>query len=100
MLWIISCIDKPNSAALRGELLATHRKYLDGWNDKIFFSGPQETDDGTQFIGSFFILNVPSRAEAQRYIEGETFYVAGLFESVTIRRLKKGRFHPEVVEMA
>lgn len=98
MLWVISCIDKPNSAALRDALLPPHRQYLDGWIDKIFFSGPQQSDDGERFIGSFFILNVPSRAEAQRFIEGETFHAAGLFESVTIHRLKAGRFQPQLVD--
>ncbi|MCY0853478.1 YciI family protein [Cupriavidus sp. D39] len=98
MLWMINCTDKPNSAALREQYLATHRAYLDGWNDKIFFSGPQQSDDGSVFVGSFFIIDVPSRTEAQRFIEGETFHAAGVFESVNIRRLKKGRFHPQVAE--
>ncbi|AEI81994.1 hypothetical protein CNE_BB1p05740 (plasmid) [Cupriavidus necator N-1] len=100
MLWMINCTDKPNSAALREKYLTTHRAYLDGWNDKIFFSGPQQNDDGSAFVGSFFIIDVPSRAEAQRFIEGETFHAAGVFETVNIRRLKKGRFHPQVAEAA
>jgi uncharacterized protein YciI len=98
MLWIINCLDKPGSAPLRERHLAAHRRYLDGWNDRLFFSGPQQTDDGATFVGSFFILNVQSRAEAQRFIEGETFHAAGVFDSVTVRRLKKGRFHPHVVD--
>ncbi|AQV99185.1 YciI family protein (plasmid) [Cupriavidus necator] len=98
MLWMINCVDKPNSAALREKYLATHRAYLDGWNEKIFFSGPQQNDEGSAFVGSFFIIDVPSRAEAQRFIEGETFHAAGVFESVNIRRLKKGRFHPQVAD--
>ena len=46
MLWIINCLDKPGSAPLRERHLAAHRRYLDGWNDRLFFSGPQQTDDG------------------------------------------------------
>ncbi|MCC7080825.1 MAG: YciI family protein [Burkholderiales bacterium] len=98
MLWSISCIDTPNTAAKRAELLASHREYLNRWDPVIFFSGPQQTDDGSQAVGSLFILNVPSRARAQEFIDGETFYRAGVFETVTIRRLRKGHFHPELAD--
>ena len=99
MLWFIMCVDKPNSAELRAERLAEHRKYLDGVNHLIFFSGPQESDDGSKLIGSFFIVNVPSRAAAEAFVADETFNRAGLFESVMIRRLRKGRFHPELADV-
>jgi uncharacterized protein YciI len=100
MLWIISCIDKPNSLATRLELLPAHRKYLDTVNHQIFFSGPQEKNDGSEMVGSFFIVNAPDRAGAEAFIHGETLYQAGVFESVYIRRIRKGRFHPDVANEA
>jgi uncharacterized protein YciI len=99
MLWSISCVDKPNTAAKRTELLPLHREYLKRWDAVIFFSGPQQSDDGSQNIGSLFILNVPTRARAQEFIENETFYRAGVFEKVTITRLRKGHFHPELADV-
>jgi uncharacterized protein YciI len=96
VLWIVICTDKPESAAKRAELLLEHRQYLDGKKDMIFFSGPQESDDGSEMIGSVFIVNAPTRADAQGFIDGETFHRAGIFESVVIRRLRKGRLNPEL----
>jgi uncharacterized protein len=45
MLWSINCVDKPNTAAKRAELLSVHRVYLNKWDAVIFFSGPQQSDD-------------------------------------------------------
>jgi uncharacterized protein YciI len=100
MLWVIICVDKPNSAAKRAEHLLAHRKYLDNPLHQIFFSGPQESDDGSAVVGSLFIIKAPSRTEAQAFVDGETFYRAGVFESVTIRRMRKGRFQPELANVA
>ncbi|OWT60284.1 hypothetical protein CEY11_11575 [Candidimonas nitroreducens] len=95
MLWMIMCTDKPNQAEKRAELLAAHRKYLDGKNDMIFFSGPQESDDGSRMIGSLFIVSAPAKKGAEDFIYNETFYQAGVFADVAIRRVRKGRFFPE-----
>jgi hypothetical protein len=98
MLWMVSCIDKPNTKALRDEFMDAHKKYLHEWDPAIFFSGPQQTDDGQASVGSLFILNVPDRAAAQRFIENESFYQAGVFENVVIRRVRKGHFHPDLAD--
>ena len=50
MLWIVSCIDKPNSAGLRQDLRAAHRKYLDAMKEQVFFTARQESDDGAAAI--------------------------------------------------
>lgn len=97
MLWMIMCTDKPNQAEKRAEFLAAHRKYLDAKNDMIFFSGPQEKDDGSGMVGSLFIVNAPARKDAEDFIHNETFYQAGVFADVVIRRIRKGRFFPERV---
>jgi uncharacterized protein YciI len=99
MLWVINCVDKPNTANTRAELLQQHRKYLDEMVQQIFFSGPQQNDDATEMLGSLFIINVPSRAKAQAFIEGETFFRAGVFDNVTITRVRKGRFQPSLLDV-
>ena len=96
MLWCIYVVDKPNSAAIREKLRQEHMAYLKSVDSVCFFTGPLLTDDGTRMVGSLWIVNVNTRAEAQAFVEGETFYKAGIFESVKINRLRKGgHFHPE-----
>ncbi len=98
MLYSVYCQDAENTAALREEHLVAHRAHLDTWRDKIFFSGPLQSDDALTAHGSLFILNVEDRAEAERFIQTETFYNNGIFASVTIRRMRKGRYNPALIE--
>lgn len=98
MLWVIICVDKPGSEALRNEHLDAHRQYLAAHSHRLFFTGPQLSDDGARQIGSVFIVKADSRDEAQRFVEGEDLFRAGVFDSVTIRRIRRGRLNPELAE--
>ena len=98
MLWVISCVDKSNSAALRAEHQQRHHAYLNSQEAIIFLTGPKLSDDGTTNIGSLFIVNVNSREEAKAFSDGEAFTKAGVFSSVSITRMRKGRLHPERAE--
>ena len=99
MLWAIYCLDKPNTAAARSELLKVHRNYLDANVTDIFFSGPLLSDDAEQSFGSLFILNVKGRVEAQAFIDNEPFNNAGVFERIHIFRMRKGRFNPHLADI-
>jgi len=46
------------------------------------------------------IVNVDSRAAAEAFAKGDPFNKGGLFESVTIKRMRKGHWHPENAESA
>jgi uncharacterized protein len=98
MLWAIYCVDKPDSAALRTEHHQRHSAYLRGNGSVIFFTGPLQSDDAAQNIGSLWIIAGKSRADAQAFVDGEPFHCAGVFERVTIRRVRKGHFHPELAD--
>ena len=99
MLWIVYCIAKPNIGAVRSAASAAHSSYLKSKEDIIFFSGQTLTDDGNGTMGNVFIIYAKSRAEAQAFSDGEGYTRAGVFESVRITRMKKGRFKPELLEL-
>ena len=97
MLYSIYCLDHPNTEKLRGANRTVHREYLDLWKDNLFFSGPLLDDhDETVQLGSLFILKVKDRAEAENYIYNEVFYKAGVFAQVSIVRMGKGRYNPDL----
>jgi uncharacterized protein YciI len=98
MLWQIHCIGKPNMAAVRNEHVKAHRSHLDAHQANLFFAGGLQTDDASDLLGAMFILNVPTREEAQAFIDGEPFHRAGVFEKVTVTRLGKGRFNPSLAD--
>lgn len=100
MLWIISCTDKPNTAAVRASVLQPHRDYLQSQKGILVLSGATQTDDGTEAIGSLFVVNVSSRAEARAFSDGDPFTQKGVFATITITRMRKGQWNPGVAEGA
>lgn len=100
MLWAISCTDKPNSAATREKVLQPHRDYLQSQKGILVLAGATQTDDGKNAIGSLFIVNVGSRAEARAFSDGDPFTKAGVFATITITRMRKGQWNPTAAEGA
>jgi hypothetical protein len=51
-------------------------------------------------IGSLFVVNVGTRAEAKAFSDGDPFTQTGVFASITITRMRKGQWNPEAAEGA
>lgn len=100
MLWAISCVDKPNTAAIRDKHLEPHRAYLQSQKGILVLAGATQNDDGTAAIGSLFIVNVNSRTEAKNFSDGDPFTQNGVFAGVTITRMRKGQWNPAAAEGA
>jgi uncharacterized protein YciI len=91
MLWVISRDYKPDTAATRASILQVHREYIHGHEDTIVLAGALQDDAGTQDTGTMLTLNVGSRAEAQAFHDNDPYTKAGVFDRVTITRMRKGR---------
>ena len=100
MLWAISCVAAPNFAALREKGLQPHLDYLKSQKKILVLAGATQNDDGTQAIGSLFVVNVDSRAKAKAFSDGDPFTKTGVFKSVTITRMRKGQWNPQATEGA
>lgn len=100
MLWAIVCVDKPNTAAIRDSVLQPHRDYLGSQKNILVLAGATQNDDGTAAIGSLFIVNVNSRAEAKKFSDGDPFTQKGVFAGITITRMRKGQWNPGAAEGA
>ena len=100
MLWAISCTDKANTAAIREKALQPHRDYLQSQKGILVLAGATQTDDGKEAIGSLFVVNVGSRAEAKAFSDGDPFTKAGVFAAITITRMRKGQWNPGAAEGA
>jgi len=100
MLWAISCVDKPNTAAIRDSVVKPHREYLGSQKKILILAGATQNDEGTEATGSLFVVNVGSRAEAKAFSDGDPFTQAGVFASVSITRMRKGQWNPEAAEGA
>jgi len=94
MLYIIYQEDVENSAPLRAIHKAAHFAYLELHKDILVLGGAMVDDHAVQRIGSVLILNVPDRAAAERFSEGEPLRQAGVFKSVKITRMRRGQWNP------
>ena len=90
MHWLIKCRSKPNTDMLREATLDAHRKFLDGYSEITWFSGPLFSDDNTSAIGSLRLIEFPHRAAAAAYIDIDPYTQAGIFQDITIERWRPG----------
>ena len=95
MLWIIYHADRPDGSAIRAANKDAHLAYLAEHAGILVLGGALLADDGVGRLGSCLVSNVPDRAAAERFSENEPFRKAGLFESVLIRRMRRGQWYPD-----
>ena len=100
MLWAISRVCKPNTEKQREANLTAHREFLTSQKAILVLSGAQFDDEGKEQVVSLLIVNVNSRAEAEKFINADPFIKAGLFTDVKITRMRKGNWNPQVAEGA
>lgn len=95
MLFVIHGTDKPDAAHIREAAKPDHFAYLEEHRDILVLGGAALADDGVTRIGSVLVVNVPDRAAAEAFSEAEPFRAAGLFETVTITRMRRGQWNPD-----
>ena len=89
MLFVLTCLDKPNSASLRAETRPAHLDFIRARIKQVPVAGPILAEDEKTPIGSMLIVDLPSRAEVDRFLADDPYGRAGLFQSVTVRPFRK-----------
>ena len=84
MLFVVSCLDKAGSGALRVETRPAHLAYLEANPGVVRLAGPY-MDEAGEPIGSMFIMEGADKAAVEAYAARDPYAQAGLFGSVEIR---------------
>lgn len=84
MLYIVRFTDKPDSLALRKEFLAAHIAWLDQHKDTILVAGSLRPDQGQDAVGGLWIVEAPGKADIERLLQSDPFWVQGLRQSCEI----------------
>lgn len=92
MPYAIQTQDKAGAAQVRAEHRAAHIEYLTANKHLLLAAGALIEDDGTGGNGGILIVDTDDRQEAERFIAGDPFTKAGLFEKVTVTRWRKAYF--------
>jgi uncharacterized protein YciI len=87
MEWMIKCISKPDMVERRAKTIDAHRDHLDRYKAETWYSGPMMVGDGSNANGSFRVVDFPTRAEAQAYIDTDPYSTAAIFRTVDIERV-------------
>ncbi len=94
MLFMIYGVDGPSSKDLRTSTKAEHFAYLEEHQDVLVLGGATLGEDGETRTGSVLIINVEDIAAANRFSRNEPFRKAGVFEQVTVTRMRHGQWNP------
>lgn len=95
MPYMIETFDKPDTADLRQSLRPPHLEYLEANKKLLLACGAKLQDDGSTGTGSFYIVDVETREEAQAFVNGDPFAAGGLFERIVINRWRKAYLNGE-----
>lgn len=87
-LFVIHCIDKPNSLQLRLDTRAQHLDHVQALGDGLVAAGPYLAPDGSP-KGSMIIIDVPDQAAAESFASEDPYNKAGLFSTVTVTAWRK-----------
>ena len=82
--FVLTCIDKPQSLALRMATREAHLAWVRGRIGELKLGGPFLDDKG-DMAGSLMILEEPDLAAAQAFSAEDPYTKAGLWQSVDIR---------------
>ncbi len=81
--FVLTCIDKPDSLALRMATREAHFAYARG-QGVVRLGGPF-LDPAGDMAGSLIIIEAEDLAAAQAFSDNDPYKLAGLFERVEIR---------------
>jgi len=87
--FFIHCPAKPGRLEDREKVRRAHSAYCRSHDEKMICRGALRTDDGA-WDGSVFFLEVPSKADAEAFLENEPYNKAGLFDSPKIHHWTMG----------
>ena len=84
-LFVLTCIDKPNSLALRMATREAHFAYANSQPAGTIRLGGPFLDANGDMAGSLIIVEVADEAAARAFNRDDPYQKAGLFERVDIR---------------
>jgi uncharacterized protein len=78
MHYVIHCLDKKDALQTRLDHYEAHKAYLAEAEVKTVVSGPLVADDGQTMIGSFFLVEAPSKEAVVAFNANDPFAAAGV----------------------
>ncbi len=84
-------IDFPGGMAKRVKNRAAHENYLNNHDNMVMARGPLLTENGTEPVGSIWLLDLPDLNAGRELLEGDPFYKSGIYKEEMFVRWRFGR---------
>ncbi len=94
MLFAIHCLDGAGASEKRKPVYEAHRAHLDTaekYGAKLVMGGPLVADDNETSVGSLFLVEAPSRKEAEAFNRADPFHKNGVWEKVEVHAFLRRR---------
>jgi uncharacterized protein YciI len=77
---------KPGVSATRDLLVSEHRRYFAdrGYHERSIARGPLLSDDGTRWVGSAMLFELPDRAAVDAMLADEPYVKAGMYAHIEV----------------
>lgn len=89
MHYVVHCLDHDGAVETRLAYYDAHKAYLAAAKVRTVISGPLLADDEATMIGSCFVIEADSLADAEAFNRNDPFAQVGLWKSVSIRPFLK-----------
>jgi uncharacterized protein len=86
MEYFFYCHDKPNSDALRKQIVETHWAFMDAYASAFVARGPTLAEDGITQTGSMHIVDLPDAEAVRVFAYEEPNFKAGVYSDVFASR--------------
>ena len=88
-LFAVHALDKPGALPMRLEHYAAHRAFVESdhlLGVRVILSGPLQTADGDNMIGSLFLIEAESQEQVEAFARTDPFMLAGVWGQVSVTR--------------
>jgi uncharacterized protein len=98
MPFLIDTLTDPERAEARETMRPLHLAYLVRKADIVLAAGAKLEDDGSLGSGSFYLIDVETREDAEAFLRADPYAEAGLIRAATLVRVRKGFFDRQQIQ--
>jgi uncharacterized protein YciI len=95
MLYLVYGVDKAGGEDIYASSRPGHVEYVKRHKDIVVLGGATLADDNETRTGNVCIINVADRKAADEFSLNDPFHKVGLYETVTVTRMRRGRWNPD-----
>ena len=82
--WLFICRDGDKTPPLREKHLFGHLDQIEAHNPRYRVAGPVRDEPDGPIVGSVFLVEAPTKAEAEAFMAGDPYISSRMYESVEV----------------